>query len=238
MPADYLSCNLVSTISWDSAELLQAQTADPLIKGLKNFLLNKVLPHDPKCQSLVKLFSNDGFIKDGLVWRRIKCQFEPSRVVLFLPAAMTTDAMTEAHGQLLTGHDGIYKTKERLMQCFYWPGMDANIAAHLKSCHRCQLRRRDDRAPSTLLSPLPLPTEPGQRVHADLFGPLKMSDKGKKFILCITDAFTKYIELVALPNKEAVTVAEAIFDKWICHFGTPIDLVTNQGTEFCAKLSK
>jgi hypothetical protein len=44
--------------------------------------------------------------------------------------------------------------------------------------------------------------------------------------------------LVALPNKEAATVAEAIFDKWICRFGTPIDLVTDQGTEFCAKLSK
>jgi hypothetical protein len=78
MPADYLSHNLVSAISWDSAELLQAQTANPLIKALKNFLLNKELPHDPKCQSLIKLFSNDCFIEDGLVWRRIKCQFEPS----------------------------------------------------------------------------------------------------------------------------------------------------------------
>jgi hypothetical protein len=182
-------------------------------------------------------WSNFCFIEDGLVWRRIKRQFEPSRVVLFLPASLTTDTMTEAHGQLLTGHDGIYKTKERLMQCFYWPGMDADIAAHLKSCHRCQLRHRDDRPPPTLLSPLPLPTEPGQRIHADLFGPLKTSDKGKKFILCITDAFTKYVELVALPNKEAATVAEAIFDKWFCRFGTPIDLVTDQGTEFCARLS-
>jgi hypothetical protein len=40
-----------------------------------------------------------------------------------------------------------------------------------------------------------------------------------------------------LPNKEVATVAEAIFDKWICHFGMPLDLVTDQGTEFCAKLS-
>jgi hypothetical protein len=75
-------------------------------------------------------------------------------------------------------------------------------------------------------------------VHADLFGPLRTFDNGKKFILCITDAFTKYIELVPLPNKEAVTVTEAIFDKWISHFGTPLNLVTDQGTEFCARLSK
>jgi hypothetical protein len=83
-----------------------------------------------------------------------------------------------------------------------------------------------------------LPTKPGQRVHADLFGPLKTSDKGKMFILCITDGFTKYVELVALLNKEASTVAEAIFDKWICRFGTPLDLVTDQGTEFCGRMSQ
>ncbi len=51
----------------------------------------------------------------------------------------------------------------------------------------------------------------------------------------MTDALTKYVELVPLQNKEATTVAEAIFDKWICHFGAPLDLVTDQ--EFCAKVS-
>ena len=36
-----------------------------------------------------------------------------------------------------------------------------------------------------------------------MFGPLKTSDKGKKMVLCMTDAFTKYVELVALTDKEA-----------------------------------
>jgi hypothetical protein len=48
MPVDYLSCNLVSAISWNSDKLLQAQAANPLIKALKGFLLNKELPHNPK----------------------------------------------------------------------------------------------------------------------------------------------------------------------------------------------
>jgi hypothetical protein len=69
-------------------------------------------------------------------------------------------------------------------------------------------------------------------VHADLFGPLKTSDSGKKFILCLTDALTKYVELVPLPNKEADTVANAIFDKWYCRFGAPLDKVTDQGKNF------
>ncbi len=51
------------------------------------------------------------------------------------------------------------------------------------------------------------------------------------------NALTKYVELVPLPNKEANTVANAIFDKWYCHFGAPLDIFTDQGKEFCAKLS-
>jgi hypothetical protein len=75
---------------------------------------------------------------------------------------------------------------------------------HLSSsCHHCQLPQKDDRLPPALLSSLHQPTEPNQSIHADLFGPLKTSESGKKFILCMTDAHTKYVELVSLPNKEA-----------------------------------
>jgi len=83
-----------------------------------------------------------------------------------------------------------------------------------------------------LLSPLPQCTEPNQRIHANLFGPLKMMSGDKKFILSLTDAFTKYVELVRIHNKEAFTVATAILNCWICCFGLPLELVTDQGKEF------
>jgi hypothetical protein len=43
MPADYLSRNLVNAISWEALQLQQAQTTDPLLKALKQFLLNSEL---------------------------------------------------------------------------------------------------------------------------------------------------------------------------------------------------
>jgi Integrase core domain len=89
-----------------------------------------------------------------------------------------------------------------------------------------------------LLLPLPQCTEPNQRVHADLFGPLKNADGDKKFILCITDAFTKYVELVVLPNKEALTVATAILNRWICRHGLLLEFVTDQGKEFTNKMAR
>jgi hypothetical protein len=72
MPSDYLSRNLVNSISWEASQLQQAQAADPLLKALKQFLLNSELLHDPKCQLLVKHFANDCFIEDDIIWRCIK----------------------------------------------------------------------------------------------------------------------------------------------------------------------
>ena len=56
--------------------------------------------------------------------------------------------------------------------------------------------------------------EPNERIHMDLFGPLKTrSASGNKLIQVITDAFTKHTELVPLLNKEASTVARAFFER-------------------------
>ena len=48
----------------------------------------------------------------------------------------------------------------------------------------------------------------------------------------ITDAFTKYTELVPLLNKEASTVARAFFERWICRFGVPTVIISDRGKEF------
>ncbi len=63
-------------------------------------------------------------------------------------------------------------------------------------------------------------------------------DGNKKFILCITDAFTKYVELIVLPNKEALTVATGILNHWIGRFGLPLELITDQGKEFTNKMAE
>lgn len=50
--------------------------------------------------------------------------------------------------------------------------------------------------------------------------------------MVLTDAFTKYVELIAIKNKEAGTVADAIFETWITRYSTPHTIVTDGGKEF------
>jgi transposase InsO family protein len=238
MPADFLSRNVVSSILSESANMASEQEKDPVIKSLKDFLINRRIPTDDTAKRVVTFLATDCFIDNGVVWRRIKRSHEPSRVVLFLPRHLTEEVLKEAHGSLLSGHDGVLKTKERILSCYYWPGMDKDINQHIQTCHKCQVRKKNPQPTPALLSPLPQCTEPNQRVHADLFGPLRVSGHQKKFILCMTDAFTKYVELVALPNKESATVACAIFERWICRHGCPLEIITDQGKEFCGQLTE
>jgi hypothetical protein len=58
-----------------------------------------------------------------------------------------------------------------------------------------------------------------------------------KYILCITDAFTKYGMVTAVENKEAETVAKSIFSEWFCKFGIPAQIHTDSRKEFVNKLS-
>jgi hypothetical protein len=31
----------------------------------------------------------------------------------------------------MSGHEGIMQTKERILQCYYWPSVDADILEHI-----------------------------------------------------------------------------------------------------------
>jgi len=46
------------------------------------------------------------------MWQHLKVQNEPGRVVIMLPQVLVEEVLQEAHGHLLTGHDGEGKTKD------------------------------------------------------------------------------------------------------------------------------
>ena len=76
-------------------------------------------------------------------------------------------------------------------------------------------------------------------MHMDLFGPLRVrSANGRKYILVITDAFTKNTELVALEDQRAETVAKAFFEAWVCRHGVPTSIFSDRGKQFLNETMK
>jgi hypothetical protein len=146
-------------------------------------------------------------------------------------------ALCEAHNHQFAGHNAALKTYIRLTSSYSWPRIYSDILKHTKTCLRCQQRKSSMDNPPPL-HPLLTPDQPNIRIYADLFSPMLAAGHQHKYILCITDAFTKYALVTAIENKEAETVAKAIFSEWFCKFGIPAQGHTDGRKEFVNKLSK
>ena len=239
MPADFLSratIDEICAINPFNEDLPALQLQCPQTKPIIDHLMHKSSKPSTKTISQAE----SCFLDQGVLWKRLQSYQSwdsQTRTVLFLPTILRRRIICEAHGKLLTGHNGIQKTKERITTSYYWPNMEQDISNHIKTCLQCQLKDKQKKQLSPLQS-LPICSAPNQRVHLDLFGAIKSSSNKNNYILCMTDAFTKYAEVVALPDKEAPTVATQFFDKWICRYGVPSQIHTDGGKEFINNLSK
>ncbi len=77
---------------------------------------------------------------------------------------------------------------------------------------------------------------PMERVALDILGPLPKTKHGNQYILAVSDYFTRWSEAFSLPNQEAITVAQTLVNEWICRFGAPDYIHSDQGRKFKANL--
>jgi transposase InsO family protein len=70
------------------------------------------------------------------------------------------------------------------------------------------------------------------RLATDLVGPLPVTSRGNRYILTITDYFTKLIEICAVPDQTAVTCAQIMLNDVVCRFGCPLAIHSDQGRNF------
>ena len=76
------------------------------------------------------------------------------------------------------------------------------------------------------------------RVATDLLGPFPVTERTNKYILVVQDQFSKWTEAYAVPDITAETVTRKIVCEFISRFGTPLDLHSDQGRNYEAKLYK
>ncbi|GFX95250.1 retrovirus-related Pol polyprotein from transposon 412 [Trichonephila clavipes] len=78
---------------------------------------------------------------------------------------------------------------------------------------------------------------PNEIVTLDLLGPYPASRPERyRFLLVITDHFTKWSELIPLRKASAQAIANALFDNYISRYGAPISLITDNGPQFISEV--
>ena len=233
-PADYLSRNVVATVTDESGSAEEAQETDKTIQDLKKFIKTKKFPKGETAtyQQWVRRISEQCSITDGLLWYNYERKGFRAKPLLYAPEVLRSRIIEAAHATLEAGHGGNGRTCNRILQSYWWPGMTSQVAKFVKECKVCTLSKANKDA-AVPLQANDLCTQPNERVPLDLFGPLKVSEGGNKYVLVMTDAFTKLVELAAIEDKTAETVARNFFEKYICRYTAPKVIMTDQGKEFC-----
>jgi IS30 family transposase len=113
--------------------------------------------------------------------------------------------------------------------------MTSDISAFVHRCPLCQRVKAKLPAKAGLLS-MPICRSPNERLHINLYRLLKTSAAGNHYVIVMTDAFTKYVELAVIPNKTEDQVAKVLFERWICRFSAPTMMISDQGKEFSNEL--
>ena len=121
-----------------------------------------------------------------------------------------------------------HATAEKVNQCVKDAGKDdpelrEALVEVVKNCEVCQKIRKPPNKPKVSL---PLSSRFNELVAMDL----KFIEG--KIVLHLIDTFTRYSQAAIIPNKEAVTVIDAIFAMWITYFGRPEKLFSDNGPEF------
>ena len=175
-------------------------------------------------------------VKDGVLCRR---WIHPNRgeemLKVMLPPAMHKLVLEQCHNVKAAGHLGQKKTLHRLQEKYYWVRMIQDVRSWLRQCTGCAKRKSP---PKRRRAPLRQYRVGGplERVALDILGPLPVTESGNKYVLVIGDYFTKWMEAIPIPDQTAVTVAKAFVGEFVCRYGMPLELHSDQGSNFMSQV--
>ncbi len=175
------------------------------------------------------------FIKDGvLFYKRPDTQFP----VPYLPKKLRKLILHEAHDSILLSHPGINKTGRFISDRYFWFNMSSQIKAYVKSCLTCQQVKASRIKPQGFYSYKNIQDLPLRRYEMDLQGPLPRSKRGNKYIITLICQFSRFMIMAPIPNGNSEDVAKFLIDRIILKYGSPIEILSDNGTHFTSGIIK
>ena len=184
-------------------------------------------------------FSVGYLIKDDILmrkWSPTACDNEKGETVyqIVVPTVHRREVLELAHDLPVSGHLGVRKTYNRVLQHFFWPGLKRDVAKWCKECHTCQLGGNPNQnIPQAPLHPIPAFDEPFSHIIIDCVGPLPKTKSQNEYLLTIMCSSTRFPEAIPLRSIKTNTILKALI-KFFTLFGLPKSIQSDQGTNFMA----
>ena len=159
--------------------------------------------------------------RDGLLVKKLMRPNTNLSHQIALPDNLKREVLKSCHDSLAGGHLGSKKTREKIRQRYYWFEMREDIDVWVASCDVCAANKHAVRRPKAPLGTLPVGA-PMDRIATDLMGPLPKTPRGNQYILTMTYYFSKWVEVIAVPDQTAKTCANHMLNEVISRFGCPL----------------
>lgn len=161
-----------------------------------------------------------------------------SRPTLVRSKTDRTKILAQFHDDKLTGgHCGTNRMYAKLRTAYYWPKMTKDVTTYVNNCHICKLSKPGFKTKEPMVI-TPTPLKPMDLVQIDTIGPMPKSNNGYQYAITLIDELSKYLVIIPIVDKSAKSVARAIFEQFIKHYGPMKALKSDLGTEYVNEIIK
>jgi hypothetical protein len=156
--------------------------------------------------------------------RRLFRRDELGKHKLVIGSRLKRSSITKmAHDEL--GHKGFYPTRMRILDRFWWPGIDEDIHWHIQTCHQCQIR-------STIKVKIPPVVAPIAALFRKAYMDTMKLPRSNKYT-CVTqlrDSLTSWPEGRMLMKETGATIGKFVYEDVLCRWGAIEEIVTDNGS--------
>ncbi|KII75178.1 Transposon Ty3-G Gag-Pol polyprotein [Thelohanellus kitauei] len=220
--------------------ILQEQNSDDVLKEVKTWISsNFAQPIASRSNQILNHYwdiRNQLVVYGDILYRAMHTSENSIRLRVIVPNSLIPKILTVFHDdQIHAGHLSYDKSFQKIAKRFYWYHMKNDLINYCKSCVKCSEINNAHTKPKAPLQS-DISCRPFERIAMDCLGPLPITSRGNRYIVVVSDYFTKWTEAFPVRTIESRTIAHLLIDNFVCRFGVPEFLHTDQGTNFESKL--
>ena len=228
---------------WDDEKIVSLQNSDPNINQVIQFMETGEKPDNAELSKhsleVRELCAQWHYLEmiDNKLYRKWTPKNTGNLVYqLIAPKYLRLEAFKHLHESVTGGHLSIKQTVAAIRQRMFWPHCKSDVERWCAACDICAQIKAGPRFKAKLKQ-LPV-GDINDRIAINVMGEFPETENGNKYIIVISEYFSKWVVAAATPDQTAQTVAEVLLNQYITIFGAPRQIHTDQGRNFESELIK
>lgn len=181
--------------------------------------------------------SKDNLEKEFIIHNKVLYKINPSsgrKFLLCVPSILRRKIIEFCHDDPSSGHMGLEKSLARVSERYWWPKLISSVRKYVESCNYCQFHKSAVGLPVGQLQPIPPPDRPFHTIGIDHLGPFKVTANGNCHVIVAIDYLSKWVEMAPVADTTSKLAINFIRDNIIYRHGSPVRIISDQGTSFTA----